>query len=633
MRYNIFFVFLCTLLLPAIGVNASHIVGGEVTYVYLGGNTYTVTVTIYEDCKNGDPSAIEQDNPAFLALYDGNSNFIRRDDVDYSSAITVPVNFSNECVNNFPSVCLTKKSFVRTYTLPPDTSGFIITYQRCCRNASIDNIANPSVIGASYFCTIPPLSVAASNNSAVFKYYPPQIICEGEPLYYDNSATDADHDSLSYEFCTAYIGGTEDSVKPYTPSPPPYQPVYYVNPFSYSDPMGGYPQIKIDPSKGVITGTPNHLGRYVVTVCCHEWRSGQMINTTKREFQFVVTNCSKKVVANIPILSDEPNTYIINCANYTVNFINNSSGGFEYYWDFGDGGVSTDFEPTHTYADTGVYTVKLVVNRSSTCPDSISRLVKVYPYFKAAFTDSGFQCPGGIIKFTDQTNSTYKPITYWEWLFGDGDTSYHQDTTHIYAKGGEYYVTFISANSRGCSDTVLKTVLIDRFRPFAGDDTTIVQGAAIQFHPGGGDNYTWTPSTYLSFNDFGPYDPVGNFVDTGLFTYNVHVINPLGCAGDTSVKIRVVPYAAFFMPTAFTPNGDGLNDVLRPVLIGYSSIVYFRVFDRWGELLYSSNSTESGWDGTYKGQKLDAAVYFWEITTVNRFGKIEKKKGDVTLIR
>ncbi len=633
MRYSAFLVFLSLLVLHFSVAKASHIVGGEVTYVCLGSNTYNVTVTIYEDCITGDPGAIAEDNPAFLALYDGNSKLVHVDAVNYTSAVNVPANFSNECVNDFPPVCLIKKSFTIRYTLPPNSSGYIVAYQRCCRNASITNIPNPFDIGASYYCTIPPYSVAKCNNSAVFKNYPPQVICLSNPLFYDNSATDPDGDSLTYEFCTAYIGASQAVVKPDTPSAPPYLPVYYNSGYSYSKPMGGYPLIKIDPRTGLITGTPNRIGRYVVTVCCHEWRNGVMINTTKREFQFVVTNCSKKVIADIPIFSDEPNVYIIDCSNYTVKFINNSSGGFAYYWDFGDGNSSTDFEPIHTYADTGLYTVKLIVNKGTTCSDSISRLVKVYPYFKADFNDFGVQCPGDTIAFADQTNSTYKPIVYWQWRFGDGDSAFVQNTAHAYQQGGEYYITFISANNRGCSDTVLKPILIDRFRPFAGDDTIIVQDESIQFQPGGGNKYTWTPETYLSFTDFGPYDPVGHFVDTGTFVYNVHVVSPFGCIGDTTVKIWVVPHAAFFMPTAFTPNGDGLNDVFRPLAIGYKSITNFRVFNRWGQVLYNSQNIEQGWDGTYNGQKLDAGVYFWEITMKDRFGAMQHKKGDVTLIR
>ena len=165
--------------------------------------------------------------------------------------------------------------------------------------------------------------------------------------------------------------------------------------------MPGFPPVQIDPRTGIITGTPNRVGRYLVTVCCTEWRNGSVINISKREFQFVVTDCSKVVVADIPQLSTAPNTYIVNCKDFNVHFINNSTGGFSYKWDFGVEGNagSTDFEPNFVYPDTGTYIVKLIVNPGTTCPDSISRFVKIYPVFHSDFEDTGTYCPGLPIKF------------------------------------------------------------------------------------------------------------------------------------------------------------------------------------------------------------------------------------------
>ena len=343
----------------------------------------------------------------------------------------------------------------------------------------------------------------------------------------------------------------------------------------------------------------------------------------------------KVVVADIPQYSTDFNTYIINCANYTVNFINTSSGGFAYHWDFGVPGAtndtSDDFQPTFTYPDTGTYTVKLIVNPGSTCPDSISRLVKVYPKFTAAFSDSGHQCPGAPITFTDLSTATIKPITLWKWIFGDGDSSFTENPVHNYLYGGTFNVMLISQNIKHCADTALQQVVIETFKPFAGNDTIIVKGEDILFDATGGINYTWTPSTNL--NDTLIYDPLGVYPDTGHYTYTVHVISEYGCAGDDTINVAVVDHAEFVVPTAFTPNGDGKNDIFRPLAVGYRSLNYFRVFDRWGERVYNSTTLEVGWDGTYNNKRCDMGTYFWEISYTDRFGKEGFLKGDVTLIR
>lgn len=619
------------------GAYASHIVGGEMTYTCLGNNIYQVRLDIYQDCLNGDPPAIAQDVPAIFSLFEGNGSLISVDNsIPYASApIQVPANFSNSCIKNPPATCLRKATFIKNYSLPPNNSGYYIVYQRCCRNESVVNISSPGAVGATYFCRIPP-SNAQCNNSAVFRNFPPQIICVDNPLVYDHAATDADGDSLTYEFCTAYDGGSNQNPKP-VPSTINFSPVNYIGRFSAVNPISARPSLKIDPLSGLITGTPDQTGRYVVTVCCHEWREGVLINTVKREFQFVVTNCSKAVVADIPQYSDEFNTYIVNCKDRTVNFDNNSTGGFTYSWDFGVPGrnddTSSQFLPTYTYPDTGTYVVKLVVNRGSTCPDSISRFVKIYPVFQTDFTISGLPCPNGKIFFTDQSEATYRPINRWQWSFGDGATATDQNPVHVYDTGGSFTVILVSGSAKGCTDTARKVFEVERFRPFAGivSDTLIVKGESIRFRATGGAFYTWTPTTYLNSGTIP--NPIGYYPDTTSIRYIVHIKSDVGCEGDDTVKITVVNNALLFVPTGFTPNGDGRNDVLRPIGIGFRKINYFRVYNRWGQQVFYTVNFGEGWDGKWNGKDADIGTYFWQLSSKDRFGNDQTLSGDAELIR
>ncbi len=639
---NWFAIFFVSLSLSFFQARASHIVGGEMTYKYLGDSTagplkfhiYVVSLSIYEDCFNGQVEAIAQDNPAFFGVFDAGSHATIRIDTNifFTSAVSVPANFNNSCVANIPPVCLLKKTFVKRYALPVNAAGYVVSYQRCCRNNQVMNILDPGDNGSTYYCTIPPEQI--TNNSAVFTNYPPQIICLNNPLFYDNSATDADGDSLSYGFSPALLGATDANIKP-IPSPPPYDTVKYITPFSSKVPMTGFPAIQIDPVTGQITGTPNRLGRYLVTVYCNEYRDGILINTIKREFQFVVTSCTKVVVADMPQYSTEPNTYIVDCEDYTVHFVNTSTGGFNYHWNFGlpeaQADTSGTFQPTFTYPDTGTFEVKLIVNPGSTCPDSISRFVKIYPKFHADFSDSGSYCLGASLSFQDLSSATIKPINSWKWNFGDGDSIFSQNPVHTYTFGGTYNVILISGNIKNCVDTVVKQVMIDNFRPFAGNDTVIVKDESIQFNATGGVSYTWSPADNL--DKVKGHDPVGHYPDTGQYVYYVHVGNEYGCEGDDTLKVRVVSLASFSLPTGFTPNGDGRNDIFRPIAAGYSGIKYFRVYNRWGQEVYYSTTLETGWDGTYNNKQADIGTYYWEISFTDRFGKDSFLKGDVTLIR
>lgn len=654
-RAKIFLYFLLVALCCQNQAFATHIVGGEITYKCLGpapgGNIkYEIKIEIYQDCLNGIPEARAEDIPAYVGIFandgsptiplDSIGNFTNVYGTGHFDSFLVPRNFKNECVNNPPAVCLKRLTFTKTYSLPVNSSGYRVVYVRCCRNEAILNIKNPGQVGATYFCNIPPVAETSCNNSAYFKNYPPQIICVNNPLVYDHSAFDIDGDSLSYEFCDAYPGGTTTNPKPKqlsvvpTPitqissNPPSFG---YTPGFSPQKPMLGNPLVQINPVTGVITGTPTLLGRFVVAVCAHEWRNGVIINTVTREFQFVVTNCSKAVIADIPQFSDEYNTYLVSCKSKTVNFINRSSGGFNYEWSFGTGAISNDFEPTYTYPDTGTYTVQLIVNKGSTCPDSISRFVKVYPDYSTNYEYDGLRCPNSPMQFTDLSEATYKPVVRWEWDFGDGVTSDMQNPEHTYGKGGVYKVQLISTSIKGCKDTSVKQVDIEDFRPFAGNDTIIVKGEYIDFNATGGSIFEWSPPDFL--NSTTVPNPRGYYTDTGTTWYNVYIRSPRGCEGNDSIKVWVVGQGSLFIPSAFTPNGDGKNDLLRPMSVGYRAYKYFRVFNRWGEMVYTTDRIGDGWDGYYKGKKADVGTYFWLLDAEDKDGIKVQRKGDATLIR
>lgn len=614
-------------------------IGGDITYRCVGGNTFEITITLYQDCLYGEPGALAEDNPAYYSIFNvSNGQFVLADSVSAISTEIVSPNFSNECINNYPNTCMRKQVFRFNRTLPPSTGGYYIVYERCCRNASINNVINPGNVGVTYYATIPPYTDGnCPNNSAVFKNFPPQIICALNPFIYDFSAADPDGDSLSYSLCRAYSGGSTSDAKPYgnQMSPPNNSiPFPYLGAYTAAAPMSGIPPLQINPVTGMMTGTPNLTGRFVVTVCVTEWRNGVAINTVSRDVQFVVTNCSKAVVADIPEMADEPNTYIIQCKGRTVRFVNHSVGGFNYRWEFGvPGATSTEFEPTYTYPDTGTYIVRLFVNSGSTCPDSISRIVKIYPEYRADFEWSGRLCPDEPIQFTDLSVATYPPVVAWNWRFGDGNTSTSQNPVHTYARpGGPQEVVLISRSGLGCRDTAIQTLPLPRFDPFAGNDTIIVLGYPYNFNGTGSQYYQWSPTDYLS--DPNIPNPSASFPDTGRYTYVLTGTTEEGCRHQDTIVIWVVAFDHVFVPNAFSPNGDGVNDLLIPRIVGYSNINTFRIYNRYGQTVFnSSNSNYPGWDGTYNGLQADMGTYFWVIQLTAADGKKITRKGDVTLIR
>jgi gliding motility-associated-like protein len=175
--------------------------------------------------------------------------------------------------------------------------------------------------------------------------------------------------------------------------------------------------------------------------------------------------------------------------------------------------------------------------------------------------------------------------------------------------------------------------VLPKINPSAGKDTAVVIGQRLQFNASGGTRYVWAPSIALSRSDI--QNPIG--VYDGSFDsirYKVIVTNQAGCFDSAYVTVRIFKTnPKVFVPTAFTPNGDGLNDYVRPITAGISRFEYFRIYNRWGQLVYSSTDTERGWDGRIGGKEQATGTFVWLVKAVDFTGKVFFDKGTITLIR
>lgn len=200
---------------------------------------------------------------------------------------------------------------------------------------------------------------------------------------------------------------------------------------------------------------------------------------------------------------------------------------------------------------------------------------------------------------------------------------------------GTYTVTI--SDTKGCEK--LDTAEIMMNYVFQGvqvwqDDDTIYQGQKTYIHATSITNcsYSWEPTTGLD----NPYAPSTGASPTTTTTYILTIIDPYGCVYKDTLIIYVKdvfcedPY--IYVPNAFSPDGDGINDILY-VRTPFAEQLYFAIFNRWGEVIFETTDIEVGWDGTYKGKKLDPGVfvYYLEVGCYNK--EQFKKKGNVTLIR
>ncbi len=188
----------------------------------------------------------------------------------------------------------------------------------------------------------------------------------------------------------------------------------------------------------------------------------------------------------------------------------------------------------------------------------------------------------------------------------------------------------------GCPKPKNDTVVVNVIPPvnaFAGNDTSIVANQPLQLNASGGVSYTWSPP--IGINNPAIYNPVvtlGSGYDS--ITYHLKVATSENCVGYDDVTVHVFETKPdIFIPTAFSPNRDGLNDVLTPKVAGLRQFLYFRIYNRWGQMLFSTNEQGRGWDGTFAGEKQPSGTYVFIAEGIDYLGKSLQKKGTVVLIR
>ncbi len=517
--------------------------GGEIYYTYLGNNQYEITLKIYRDCilPAGASNLVYFDHPASVTIYDGGnlSSFYQDIDVEISGSdsLPVPVVINNPCLQAPPNICVYEGVYKQVVTLPPNSSGYYVAYQRCCRNGSILNLNLPGDQGSTYMCFIPPQNLASGNSSPRYNQFPPLALCVGENLVFDHSATDPDGDVLVYELCDAYEGlAPTNPIALGDPTPPPpYAFVTYTAGYTGTNPIAANPALQINSNTGLLTVTPNQVGQYVVAVCVKEYRNGQLLSTNKRDFQFNVVNCTSNVLAAIPGQTSE-------CLGRNVTFSNNSINSTFYHWDFGISTWSTDTSnleaPTFTYPDTGIYPITLIANPGWPCADTATIDYVINERLEADIIPFEPQCfDGNSFDFT--ASGIFQSYSTFIWNFGSNantQSSVLENPENISFNTPDTFLVHLEIESDGCySHDSTEIIIYDN--PVAHFSPTPLVGCdpfRVDFRDSS--TYGFALSHQWSFGDSATsnqLNPVHTYTNGGTYDVTLRVISHFGCK-DTS---------------------------------------------------------------------------------------------------
>lgn len=467
------FVWIILLIFWIGDVFATHIVGGNLTYKRIQGNTFEITFTMRRDCEFGSPEA-QFDDPASIAIFSstgalmiglGTTNgqlLLPFNDDDTLNQI-----IESDCGFEGKQVCVHETIYRGRLNLPFRPGGYILVYQRCCRNKTLNNVVDPLEAGATYFVHITEEAWNTNNSSPTFKNWPAVYICANEDLVFDHSATDIDGDSLVYRLYNPFTGASLARPKPQPASRPPYDQVIFQPPYSVDDFLGGVP-LRIDPVTGLLTGRPNLVGQFLVGIAVDEYKNGVYVGTVYRDFQYNVRICSAPPKADFTTVG-------YNCEGLEVQFENKSESVTRLIWNFNypsedSAFITEELNPTFTFPQEGVYNVQLIaIRQSDNCRDEIVKKISVFDTeVIAAFKASLDGCleDGKIrVKLEDRSKIATPDSNFvaWEWTVVQNDIiqSFSGNPITVILDPDDFEVYLTATAENGCFGSSFTKVLAD----------------------------------------------------------------------------------------------------------------------------------------------------------------------------
>ncbi len=339
-----------------------------------------------------------------------------------------------------------------------------------------------------------------------------------------------------------------------------------------------------------------------------------------------------KVTVNpLPVATIVTPTQTTICDKSTLTLT--ATGGTSYQWLLNGAIIAGATSSTYAASQAGSYEVNVIAlgcTSKVAAPVNLSLITAAVPKFSNSST-----CIDVPVSYFNETDTTTSGSVSWLWDFGDGQTSTIFNPVYTYKKSGAFNVK-LTVTPKLCSNlpvSFTKNIMVDI--PPAGIKYPTVLAVKNKAMPlsarfiANGYSYLWMPSTGL--NNGAIQKPVFNASQEQL--YRVRLTSPGGCVTLDTVKVSVYDSSDIFVPKAFSPNKDGKNDILQPFLVNITTLKYFRVYNRWGQLMFQTSDSRQGWDGMYNYKPQPLETYTWIAEGIDGNGTTILRKGQTVLIR
>jgi gliding motility-associated-like protein len=338
---------------------------------------------------------------------------------------------------------------------------------------------------------------------------------------------------------------------------------------------------------------------------------------------------SKSPISNFNLNS---NTQCLTGNNFLATSANAGVYPITRLWDWGNGKQdNNDSIKNYIYPEAGNYRLVLTSTTKDGCLDTIGKNIIVDAPPALSFNVEN-PCEKTLTNFINTTPTIAGSNISFSWSLGNSNTIYNTvNASNNYLNSGSYNVN-LKAVTINCLIPVELNKRVTIFAAPSGRKKIVTTAFSIPTTIetiNKGVQYKWIPAVNLNDNLIA--NPI--FSGPASAIYLVEIVNQIGCNIIDTVSVQLFDKISILVPTAFTPNGDGKNDRLSPILIGIDNMEYFRIWNRWGVLVYETKTPKPGWDGTYNGIKQEPGTFVWEGAAIGIGGVVIKKEGLVTLLR
>lgn len=622
---------------------AIHIFGGDFRMLSLPTQgSFTLTLTLYADANTlsslGTQNSNNDESATVYIFRKKDHAFMQTIILHQQTQQKRPIIYQNEACAGNEGLRTTALFYSKAIYLNPseftDNEGYYIIWERCCRTAGVNNFKESGRnVGMVFTLEFPPLFKNGAyfpNSSPDFNFPNGEYICVHKPFSMNMSATDADGDELRYSLVTPLRGYT-DLVNGFGSgqSRSFYPEITWATGYTLSNSIHGNPPLTIHPQTGEITLTANELGRYAFSILAEEYRNGVKIGAVRRDFQLNVIDCAGTPPPRPTIYNssapNQPATHIELCDSSHVQLQFSSSQGVSYQWQKDGNNLPNANGNTLTVTQSGEY--RVVVSYSSKCAlDTVSNAVKILKASSSITFDSLTSiCYDPTLRIplrAHPSNGTFE---------GNGveNTYFNVKKAGIGAHSITYRVTENKCTFEKTRLLVVKAI------PQLSAPVSITQVRNVEKLLEAKSEATGTTiETYQWRPDEGIESPTSlqtNVIAPTSMLYTLTATSENGCSNQVSVQVVVTDL--LYIPSAFSPNDDGINDTWEIENLAQFPEAEIFVYNRWGELIhYQSKEQSVPWNGMYDGKAAPAGEYTYLIKP-NNHSEASLLSGKVVLLR